>query len=373
MQVPFMDLRAQHLALKAEMDAAITDCLENSAFIQGNRAAAFEREFAAYLGVARVVGCANGTDALYLALRGLGIGRGDEVVVPANTFIATAEAVSMTGAEVVFCDVDPRTGTMRPQEARGRITSRTKALVPVHLYGFPADLAGLRQLADAHHLKLVSDAAQAHGARIEGRDVAQLSDVSCYSFYPGKNLGAIGDAGALATDDETLAETVSMMRNHGRKEKYLHEFEGVNMRLDEIQAAVLRVKLKRLEAWHDTRTALARRYVHELTGVGDLLLPPEDPARRAVYHLFVVETARRDALQAFLTEKGIATGIHYPVPLPFQPAYAKLGLSESDFPVALAKSRRVLSLPIFPEMRPEQQTHVVACIREFYGQGSHTS
>lgn len=367
MQVPFMDLKAQHMALKAEIDAAIADCLENSAFIQGRRAAAFEREFAAYLDVARVVGCANGTDALYLALRGLGIGPGDEVVVPANTFIATAEAVTMTGAEVVFCDVDPRTGTMRPQEARERITGRTKALVPVHLYGFPADLTGLRQLADAHGLKLVSDSAQAHGARIGGRDVAKLSDVSCYSFYPGKNLGAIGDAGALATDDETLAETLSMMRNHGRKDKYLHMFEGVNMRLDEIQAAVLRVKLQRLEAWHDIRTALARRYVCELAGVGDLVLPPEDAALRPVYHLFVVETARRDALQTFLTDRGVATGIHYPIPLPLQPAYARLGLSERDFPVAVGKARRILSLPLFPEMRPAQQAYVVERIREFFG------
>jgi dTDP-4-amino-4,6-dideoxygalactose transaminase len=370
MKVPFMDLKAQYLALKLKMDAAIADCLENSAFVQGKRAAAFEREFATYLGVRRAVGCGNGTDAIYLALRGLGVGPGHEVIVPANTFIATAEAVTMAGADVVFCDVDPRTNNMGPEQAKAKITGRTKALLPVHLYGFPADLVGLRAVADQHGLKLVSDSAQAHGAKIDGCDVAQLSDVSCYSFYPGKNLGAIGDAGAVATDDEALAERVTMMRNHGRKDKYIHDFEGVNMRLDEIQAAVLMAKLPNLEGWTQARVALAEKYASALAGVGDLVLPAMDPTRRAVYHLFVVETGRRDALRAFLSEAGVSTGIHYPVPLPLQPAYARLNLGEDAFPASVSKARRILSLPMFPEMTAEQQDRVVGCIRSFFSQST---
>jgi dTDP-4-amino-4,6-dideoxygalactose transaminase len=361
-----MDLKAQYLALKTDMDAAIADCLENSAFVQGTRVASFEREFAAYLGVQRAVGCGNGTDAIYLALRGLGIGPGDEVIVPANTFIATAEAVTMVGADVIFCDVDGLTNNMGPEQAEPLITPRTKALLPVHLYGFPADLAGLRRLADTHGLKLVSDSAQAHGAKINGRDVAQLSDVSCYSFYPGKNLGAIGDAGAVATDDEALADSMAMARNHGRKDKYVHDFQGVNMRLDEIQAAVLRVKLPCLEAWICARVALAQKYSRELSGVGDLVLPFTDPAQRAVYHLFIVETGRRDALRTYLGERGIATGIHYPVPLPVQPAFSHLGLPETGFPICMAKAERILSLPMFPEMTPEQQGSVVEAVIAFF-------
>jgi dTDP-4-amino-4,6-dideoxygalactose transaminase len=367
MKIPFMDLKAQYLALKSEIDAAIADCLDNSAFVQGKRVAAFENEFAAYLGVGRAVGCGNGTDAIYLALRGLGFGPGDEVIVPGNTFIATAEAVTMTGAAPVFCDVDPVTNNMGPEQAAQKITQRTKALLPVHLYGYPADLEGLRRLADKHGIKLVSDSAQAHGARINGRDVAELSDASCYSFYPGKNLGAMGDAGAVATNDEALGERMAMIRNHGRKDKYVHDFEGVNMRLDEIQAAVLRVKLAHLESWTRTRVALAEAYLRELSGIGDLRLPYTDPSRRAVYHLFVVETARRDQLREFLAAKGISTGIHYPVCLPLQPAYAHMNLSPRDFTVCTEKAGRILSLPMFPEMTAEQQDGVTGAIKEFFG------
>lgn len=361
-----MDLKAQYRALKNEMDAAITDCLENSAFVQGKRVAVFERQFAEFLGVNRAVGCGNGTDALYLALEALGVKSGDEVIVPANTFIATAEAVTMAGAKVVFCDVDPLTNNMGVEEVKTKLTERTAVLLPVHLYGYPADLVGLRTLADQHGLKLVSDSAQAHGAKINGRDVAQLSDASCYSFYPGKNLGAIGDAGAIATNDEAMAERMAMMRNHGRKDKYVHDFEGVNMRLDEIQAAVLSAKLPNLESWTQARVTLALEYVRALSGVGDLILPTIDSSRRCVYHLFVVETGQRDALRAYLSERGVSTGIHYPVPLPLQPAFSRLRHSEDDFPVSVAKAKHILSLPMFPEMTQEQQHYVSACVKDFF-------
>ena len=366
MNIPFLDLKAQYRSIKESIDTAIADCVENTAFVQGARVAAFEREFAGFLGVGHCVGCANGTDALYLALRALGVGPGDEVVLPANTFIATSEAVSLAGATPVMADVDPVSNNMGVAQAEAKLSPRTKALLPVHLYGLPADLEGLGRLATDKGLLLVADAAQAHGAKIGGRDAAQLAPVTCYSFFPGKNLGAYGDAGGVATDDPALAERVAMLRNHGRKDKYLHQFEGLNMRMDEIQGAVLRAKLPHLAAWTQGRRRVAEAYRQALAGLGDLALPPEIPGYEAVYHLFVVETARRDALAAHLKAHGVATGVHYPVPLPLQPAYAHLNMGPGDIPVAAAKAGRILSLPMFPEMTAEQVGYVREAIAGFF-------
>lgn len=365
--VPFVDLKAQYVTIRDEISAAIGECLENTAFVQGKRSKAFEEAFAAYLGVRHVLACSNGTDAIYLALKALGIGPGDEVVTAANTFIATAEAISMTGARVVFVDVDPVSNNMLPQDAERKVTPKTRALLPVHLYGHPADLDGFRRLADRHGLFLVGDAAQAHGAKIAGRDVAQLADITAYSFYPGKNLGAYGDAGAVATDNPEFAEFIYKFRDHGCREKYVHEIEGVNMRIDELQGAILNVKLPHLDSWTAARRGHAQAYTRNLAGVGDLVLPVEAENVRAVYHLYVVETARRDELMAFLRENGVATGIHYPVPLHEQPAYRHLGMKPEDCPVASAKGRRIMSLPMFAELTDTQIEYVTGKIREFFG------
>lgn len=366
MNVPFLDLKAQYRSIKNEIDEAIADCVENTAFVQGKRVAAFEEGFAKYLGVGHCVGCANGTDAIYLALRALGVGPGDEVILPANTFIATSEAVSLTGAMPVMADVDPVTNNMGVAQAEACITPKTKALLPVHLYGMPADLEGLSRLAASKGLLLVADAAQAHGAKIGGKDIAKLAPVTCYSFFPGKNLGAFGDAGGVATDDAALAERIAMLRNHGRKDKYLHQFEGLNMRMDEIQGAVLRAKLPHLRNWTEGRRRVAAAYQQALAGLGDLVLPHVIPGREEVYHLFVVETAHRDALAAHLKTRGVATGVHYPVPLPLQPAYAHLGLDAGGIPVAVAKAGRILSLPMFPEMSSAQIEYVKDSILGFF-------
>lgn len=366
MNIPFLDLKAQYLSIKDSIDAVIADCIENTAFVQGARVAAFEREFAAYLGVKYAVGCANGTDALYLALRAMGVGPGDEVILPANTFIATSEAVSLTGASPVFADVDPHTHNMGASQAEARLTPKTKLLLPVHLYGIPADLESLLQLANSKGLLLLSDAAQAHGATIAGKDIAQFAPVTCYSFFPGKNLGAFGDAGGVATNDEILAERIAKLRNHGRKDKYLHEFEGVNMRMDEIQGAVLRAKLPHLRAWTEGRCLVADAYRQVLSEQGDIVLPPKIAGVKEVYHLFVIETNHRDDLQSYLKTKGVATGIHYPVPLPLQPAYSHLGMVSADIPVAADKASKILSLPMFPEMTQEQIEYVAHAISEFF-------
>ncbi|MBF0421573.1 MAG: DegT/DnrJ/EryC1/StrS family aminotransferase [Magnetococcales bacterium] len=367
MNVPFIDLGKQHESIRREIDGAIDDCIRHSAFIQGTRVEGFEEAYATYCGARRVIGCGNGTDALFLALKCLGLQAGDRVVVPANTFIATAEAVSMTGAQPVFADVDPVTANLVPRSLLEWDQPEVKAVIPVHLYGLPADLPGFRSFQGPLGRRwLLGDAAQAHGASIDGRDVAILADVSTVSFFPGKNLGALGDAGAVITNDDSLADAMASFRNHGRKSKYTHDVEGVNMRMDEIQAAVLRVKLRHLPRWNEIRRQLAARYAKKLSGIPGLTLPPTVPAGHvAVYHLFVIETDQRDDLAQWLSQRGIATGIHYPVPLPLQPCYAHRHLNPSLFPVAVEKSRRILSLPIFPEMTRGQQDHVVEAVLSF--------
>lgn len=327
----------------------------------------FEEEFAGFCSARTCIGLGNGTDALYLALRCSGVQEGDEVIVPANTFIATAEAVTMTGAKVVFCDIDPQAYTIDVSKIEGLLTGKTKAIIPVHLYGHPAHMEPILRIAEANRLLVIEDAAQAHGAEYMGRKIGTLGHVGCFSFYPGKNLGAYGDAGAVVTNDEELAEKISMTANHGRAKKYDHLFEGINSRLDTIQAAVLRVKLKWLQEWTEQRRKNATMYNELLKGLP--VSPPfESPGVKAVYHLYVIRVAdgKRDELRNHLLEKGISCGVHYPVALPNLEAYAYLGHKPQDFPVASRYSDEILSLPMFPELSREQIEYVVHGIRSFF-------
>ncbi len=341
--------------------------LESSAFILGPDVAAFEEEFAAYCGAAHCVGLSSGTAALELALRALGVGPGHEVITTTHTFIATAEAISAVGARPVFVDIDSRTYNIDPAACAAAVTPATRALIPVHLYGQPADMARIGRLAADHSLAVVGDAAQAHGASWHGQPVGLLGDIACFSFYPGKNLGAYGDAGAVTTADPALAEQVRLLRNHGRHSKYVHEQIGFGERLDTLQAAVLRVKLRHLTAWTIARRRLAARYSTLLAGSG-LALPAVVPGAEPVWHLYVVRTPLRDALLRHLKAQGIGAGIHYPVPLHLQPAYAGLGYRQGDLPISEEVAATCLSLPLYPEMSDDQQDRVVEAVFEFVQQ-----
>ena len=364
--VPFVDLKAQYESIKPEIDAAIAAVINETAFIGGPHVKAFEEAFASYCGVAHCVGVANGTDALFIALRTLGVGPGDEVITVANSFVATSEAIKMAGAQVVFVDINPDTYNIDVDRIEEKITSRTKAIIPVHLYGQPADLAPIQDIARKHGLKVVGDAAQAHGSLYHGTPIAKLADITCYSFYPGKNLGAYGDAGAIVTDNADWAAGARMMANHGRTKKYDHDFEGVNSRLDGLQAAVLSVKLRHIESWTERRRRNAYLYNEALEGSG-LATPRELADVRAVYHLYVVRVpaARRPELQAYLKQSGVDTGIHYPIALPYLNAYKHLGHTTRDFPEALKASGEILSLPMFPEFTGAQTALVADRIRAF--------
>jgi len=353
MKVPFADLNLQYRAIKPELDAAIATIIESSAFVGGAAVAGFERAFADYLGIGHCVSCGNGTDAIVLALRGLGIGPGDEVITVANSFIASSEAITIAGARVVFVDCDPDTYCLDTRRLQAAVSSRTKAIVPVHLYGRPADMGPIMETARKHDLKVIEDCAQAHGATLGGRMVGTFGDAGCFSFYPGKNLGAYGDAGAVVTTDPELAERIRKWANHGRISKYDHEFEGVNSRLDGLQAAVLTVKLRHLASWTEARRTAAARYGRGLAGTG-LDLPSDPPSGTHVHHLYVIRVQDRPRVQAGLAEAGISTGIHYPVALPNLTAYRHLGHRPEDFPVASRYQDEVLSLPMFPEISAEQ-------------------
>jgi dTDP-4-amino-4,6-dideoxygalactose transaminase len=366
MNIAFVDLKAQYASIKEEIDQAIAGVIGKTAFIGGPFLKQFEAEFAAFCKVNHCIGCANGTDALAIALRGLGIGRGDEVITAANSFIATSEAITMAGARVVFVDINPLTYNIDVTKIEEKITAKTKAIIPVHLYGQPADMDPIREIASKHNLKIVGDCAQAHGSLYKGKPIASLADVTCYSFYPGKNLGAYGDGGAMVTDDEALARKMRMIANHGRIDKYDHALEGVNSRLDGLQSAILSVKLKHLGAWTEARRKNAYTYNQALKG-SVLITPTELPDVRAVYHLYVVRVPaeKRAGLQEFLKLNGIETGIHYPIALPYLKAYNYLSHSEKDFPEAQKASREILSLPMFPELTQQQIGFVLGKIREF--------
>ncbi|HEX8129478.1 MAG TPA: DegT/DnrJ/EryC1/StrS family aminotransferase [Pyrinomonadaceae bacterium] len=370
MSVPFVDLQAQYRAIKREVDEAIGRVVESAAFILGREVEAFETAFAEYLGAKFCVGVNSGTAAIQLAATACGAGAGDEVIVPANTFFATAEAVSTAGATPVFVDADPVSYTIDPAKIEAAITERTRAIIPVHLYGQSADLDPIFEIAARHDLSVIEDAAQAHGSLYKGRRTGALGRANCFSFYPGKNLGAYGEGGAVVTDDAEVARRVRLLRDHGSEQKYRHDIIGYNFRLEGIQGAVLNVKLKYLDGWNDLRRAHAARYHELLSGMnedGTLKLPRELPYARHIYHLYVVQTEARDALQQHLSAAGVQTGIHYPVPVHLQPAYASRGHRAGDFPEAERQAARVLSLPMFPELTGAQIERVAEAICSFAG------
>lgn len=364
--VPFVDLKAQYAAIREEVRAAIDRVLESAGFILGPAVAEFEEAFAAFCGTREAVGVSSGLDALRLALMAIDIGPGDEVILPANTYIATALAVSALGARPVLVDCDPRTYEIDPERIAAAITPRTRVIIPVHLAGQPAAMDAVLAIAARHGLAVIEDAAQAHGALYRGRPCGSLGLMGCFSFYPGKNLGAYGDGGAVTTNDLELAARLRRLRDYGQRVKCEHVEQGLNARLDALQAAVLNVKLRYLPAWNAARARHAETYRAMLEGVGDLAFQQRVPETTHIYHLFVVETDHRDALQQHLAERGIATGIHYPVPIHLQPAYAALGYRCGDFPAAERLARRMLSLPMYAELQPEQIAAVVAAVREFY-------
>ena len=357
MKVPFVDLKAQYLSLKDEIDAAIAKVVAETAFISGRHAAAFEEAFAEYLGVRHCVGVANGTDAIEIALRAVGIEAGDEVLVPANTFIATAEAVSNVGARPVFVDIDPLFYHIDPARIEEKITPRTKAIIPVHLYGLPVDMGAIMPIARGHGLKVIEDAAQAHGATYNGQKAGSFGDAATFSFYPSKNLGAFGDAGAIVTNGADVADRARLIANHGQAAKNRHTIVGRNSRMDGIQAAVLSVKLQHLDAWLEARRRNAEIYNEFLAGSG-LVLPAEPEDARHTYHLYVVQVPGRDAVQAKLTEADIETGIHYPTALPFIEAFAALRHTPADFPVSHSQTSKLLSLPMYAELTEEMIGYV---------------
>jgi dTDP-4-amino-4,6-dideoxygalactose transaminase len=359
MGIPFVDLQRQYDSIAAEIDAALAAVIGRSAFVGGPFVERFEREFAAYCEAEHCIGVANGTDALELALRALDIGPGDEVLTVPNTFIATAAAITAVGATPVFVDVHPDTYQMDATRLEAAITPRARAILPVHLYGHPADLDAILAVAVAHGLAVIEDACQAHGARYKGRRVGAIGDIGCFSFYPGKNLGAYGDAGAVVTNSAELAARVRQLADHGRIDKYRHAVVGRNSRLDGLQAAVLSVKLRHLDDWNAARQRVATEFTARLLE-GPLVPPAVAPDAEPVFHLFVVRTDRREAVQRALDEAGVASGIHYPVPLHLQPAYRDLGLGAGAFPVAEAHAEQIVSLPIFAELTDDEIDRICA-------------
>lgn len=369
-KIPLVDLKAQYDAHRGEFDAALSACLSSTAFIGGSELRAFEEEFAVFCGGnGVVVGCGNGTDALELALReALGPGDGTgEVITVSNTFIATAEAISNAGYRPVFVDVRASTHVMDPDALQAAVGPRSRGILPVHLYGQMAPMDAIMAVARRHGLKVIEDAAQAHGATWQGRGPGQWGDAATFSFYPGKNLGAWGDGGAVFTTDRELGKRVRMRANHGRLDKYLHEFEGRNSRLDGLQAAVLRVKLRHLKDWNEARRRVASWYDRLLDGDNRIKRPTVDPAGQHVFHLYVIEVDDRDRVLADLQKRGIGAGVHYPVPLHQQPAYAHMGHARDAFPATTAAAERILSLPIYPEMTEPQVERVVATLNEVVG------
>ncbi|WP_449394779.1 DegT/DnrJ/EryC1/StrS family aminotransferase [Devosia riboflavina] len=363
--VPFADLHAQYLSIKDEVDTAIGDVIRTSAFIRGPYVDRFEAEFAKVIGMDHCVSCANGTDALYIAMVALGVKPGDEVIVPAMSWISSSETVTQAGATVVFCDLDPETFLIDPASVEAKITDRTVGIIPVHLYGQPADMDAIMAIADRHKLWVIEDCAQSHLATYKGRQVGTFGVASTFSFYPGKNLGAMGDAGAVVTNDKTLADRMAMFARHGGLMKGDHVIEGINSRLDGLQAAILLAKLPHLVTWTQRRREVAARYTELLADVPGLTLTAVGSGRVPVWHLFVVHSDWRDELAAFLKARGIQTVINYPRALPFLPCYSRFGHTQADFPVASALQGRGLSLPIFAEMSNAQIDVTAAAVREF--------
>jgi dTDP-4-amino-4,6-dideoxygalactose transaminase len=367
--VPFVDLAAQQASIQTEINAAIQRVLSECSFVLGPQVEEFERDFAKFAGCEHAVGVSSGLDALRLALMAVGVGPGDEVILPANTYIATALAVSAVGGRPVLVDCDRRTYNIDVNLVESAVTPRTKAVVPVHLTGQAADMDPILEVAGRHGLRVIEDAAQAHGTLYKGRSCGSLGSIGCFSFYPGKNLGAYGDGGMVTTDDPDLAARLRRLRNYGQTAKYRHTEKGLNARLDTIQAAILSVKLRHLPRWNKARGAYANGYRDLLCGVGDLTFQQEALYSTHVYHLFILETEWRDALREHLEPRGIQTGIHYPTPIHLQPAYKELAYGEGDFPEAERLAKRMLSLPMFPELRREQIEWVTEEIGSFFQDG----
>lgn len=363
--IQFVDLKAQYAPLKEEILAGISQVLDGMHLFLGENVQAFEKEFAEFCGVKHGIGVSDGTSALHVILRALEIGPGDEVITVPNTFIATAEALAMAGATPVFVDIDPRTYLMDLDQVEARITPRTKAIMPVHLYGQMVDMERLREMADRHGLKIIEDACQAHGAEFNGKQAAGLGDAAAYSFYFSKNLGGYGEGGFISTNDDEIARRVRMIRDHGSERRYCHDLIGMNARLDEIQAVVLRAKLKHLADWNDSRRKHADLY-NRLLKDTPVTLPVEAEKAKHVHHLFVIRSPERDALQTYLKEQGIFTGIHYPIPIHLQKAFAFLGYKVGDFPVTEQAVNEILSLPMFAELTDEEIVRITDTIKEFY-------
>ena len=364
--IPYLDLPAQIRAIRKELDAAIARTLDQCTFCLGPDVAAFEKQFAQFCHAKECVGFNNGTSALHIAMRLLGIGPGDEVITTPFTFVATSWAIAYTGARPVYVDIEDSTFNLDPNQLERAITPRTKAIMPVHLYGHPADLDPLVETCRKHNIPLVEDAAQAHGAKYRGRVVGTIGAMSCFSFYPGKNLGACGEGGALVTDNEAYAVRARALRDHGSMRRYYHDELGYNYRMEGIQAAVLAVKLRHLDAWTRERRRVALRYT-ELFAPTPLRLPKEADYARSAWHLYVVRHPRRDELKHYLEANGIGCGLHYPVPLHLQKAFVHLGYKPGDFPAAERAARECLSLPIYPELTDSQISRVAETIQEFFG------
>jgi len=360
--IPLVDLKTQYHNLKSDIDAAIARVLENTQFALGPAVESFERDFSSYCGTTQTVAVNSGTSALHLALLAVGVRPGDEVITVPFTFVATVAAIEYAGARPVFVDIDPEYHTMDPAALERAITPRTRAVVPVHLFGQPADMGPIVEIARRRKLAVIEDACQAHGADDQGRRAGSIGDVGCFSFYPGKNLGAYGEGGAAVTNHGPYAEKMRLMRSWGEKTRYEHSIRGFNYRMDGIQGAVLGVKLRHLEQWTETRRRLAASYGRLLGGTV-ARTPTERPGVRHVYHLYVVRLGQRDAWRAHLLQRGIQSGLHYPIPLHLQPAYRDLGYSAGDFPVAETVAGEVLSLPLFPEMTDAQQEEVSGVLR----------
>lgn len=361
--IPFIDLQAQYDSIKDELQSAVNATLASGQFVLGSELAAFEEEFAAYVGAKFGIGVNSGTSALHLALLAAGVGRGDEVITVSCTFVATAAAVDYTGARPVFVDVDPVTLTMDPGQVEAAITDRTKAILPVHLHGQAADLDPIMEIARRRGLRVIEDAAQAHGAEYKGRRVGSIGDLGCFSFYPGKNLGACGEAGMVVTDDPELARVIRMLRHWGEESKYHHVLKGFNYRMENLQAAILRVKLRHLDSWTAARRRHAAQY-DELLAHAGVQTPVEMPYARHVYHIYAVRTPKRDLLQQVLHARGVQTSIHYPIPVHLQKAYAEFGGRAGDLPVTERAAAQLLSLPMFAELQPSQVEAVCAAVRE---------
>jgi len=364
--IPFVDLYAQYKSIKREIDQAIKEVIKNSAFIRGKFVEKFEEEFSSEIGVEHCISCANGTDALYITMKALGVSRNDEVIVPAHSWISTSESVSQAGGKVIFCDTELDTFTIDPKKIVEKITKNTVGIVPVHLYGQSANMTEIIKIAKKYKLWVIEDCAQSHLAKHAGQMTGTFGNAATFSFYPGKNLGAMGDAGAILTNDLSLAEKMTMFARHGGLKKGDHNIEGINSRLDGLQAAILSVKLKQLKNWTIQRREIASFYNSKLLDINQIKTPSSFGYDEHVYHLYVIKAEKRDALAAHLKKRHIETIINYPVSLPFLKAYERLKHSPKDFPTAFSNQSKILSLPIYPEIKKEHKLRIVNCIKEFY-------